>query len=209
MQRFILQQNIDRFRARMAGAADDGDRRRVQAMLATVERELALLEAAEAGAGAPPWPIGAKESLAATQVGLAADFHREFGASEHVAYIIDPAPGLNFVEVNAAFEAATGLTRDEVIGRPLFIMFPENPGEEGAVGVSQIYASLRRVAETGRPHAMPILRYDVRNADGVFVERHWRAVNTPLHDEDGRLIYLMHIVDEVTDEVLRARAAAG
>jgi PAS domain S-box-containing protein len=209
VQRFILQQNIDRFRIRMAGAADDGDRRRVQTMLATVERELALLEAAEAGAGAPPWPIGAAETLKASRAAIIDDFRRQLTDSAHVAYIIDPAPGLNFVEVNPAFEAATGLTRDEVVGRPLFMMFPENPGEEGAGGVSQIYASLRRVAETGRPHAMPVLRYDVRNADGVFMERHWRAANTPLHNEDGRLIYLMHIVDEVTDEVLKARACAG
>jgi len=205
VQRFILQQNIDRFRSRMAGSVDEGDRRRLQAMLATVERELALLDAA--GAGAQPWPIGAAESLKASRAAIVADFVREFSGSAHVAYIIDPAPGLNFVEVNPAFEAATGLIRDEVIGRPLFIMFPENPGDEGAVGVSQIYASLRKVADTGAPHAMPVLRYDVRNADGVFVERHWRAVNTPLHNEDGRLIYLMHIVDEVTDEILQAHAA--
>jgi hypothetical protein len=56
---------------------------------------------------------------------------------------------------------------------------------------------------------MSVLRYDVRNADGVFVERHWRPVNTPLHNEDGRLIYLMHMVDEVTAEILTARAAAS
>ncbi|THD67144.1 PAS domain-containing protein [Phenylobacterium sp.] len=209
MQRFILQQNIDRFRARMAGSVDEGDRRRVQAMLATVERELALLEATEAGAGAPPWPIGARESLASSQAGFVANFRREFGASPRVAYLIDPAPGLNFVDVNAAFEAATGLLRDEVVGRPLFMMFPENPGDETAGGVSHIYASLRRVAETGRPHAMPVLRYDVRDAHGLFVERHWRLVNTPLHNEDGRLIYLLHIVDEVTDEILKARPSAA
>jgi PAS domain S-box-containing protein len=209
VQRFILQQNIDRFRARMAGSVDEGDRRRVQAMLATVERELALLEAAEAGARAPPWPIGAKESLAASQAGFVADFNRELAVSQQVAYLIDPAPGLNFVEVNAAFEAATGLLRDEVVGRPLFMMFPDNPDQTNADGVSNIYASLRKVADTGRPHSMAVLRYDVRNAEGVFVERYWRPVNSPLHNEDGRLIYLLHIVDEVTDEILKARASAA
>jgi PAS domain S-box-containing protein len=209
VQRFILQQNIDRFRSRMAGSVDDGDRRRLQAMLATVERELALLDAAEAGAGAPPWPIGGAEGLRRARAAIVADFHREFDTSTQLAYIIDPAPGLNFVEVNPAFEAATGLLREEVIGRPLFMIFPENPGDEGAVGLSQVYASLRRVADTGRPHAMPVLRYDVRDAAGVFVERYWRPVNAPLHNEDGRLIYLMHIVDEVTDEIVRARASAA
>ena len=208
MQRFILQQNVDRFRSRLAQASDEGDRRRLQTMLATTERELALLEASEAGAGAPPWPIGARESLAASQAKLLADFQAELGASEHVAYLLDPAPGLNFVDVNAAFEASTGMSREQVVGRALFLLFPENPDETNADGVSQFYASLRTAAETGQPHAMPIQRYDVRDGAGVFVERYWRATNTPLH-KDGRLIYLLHVVDEVTGEVLKARASAA
>jgi PAS domain S-box-containing protein len=168
-----------------------------------------LLDAAEAGVGARPWPIGGAEDLKASRAAIVEEFRREFGGSSQVAYIIDPAPGLNFVEVNPAFEAATRLTRDEVLGRPLFTIFPDNPGDEGAEGVAHLYASLRKVATTGRPHAMPVLRYDVRDAKGLFVERHWRPVNTPLHNEDGRLIYLMHIVDEVTDEVVRARDRAS
>jgi PAS domain-containing protein len=208
VQRFILQQNVDRFRSRLAQVSDEGDRRRMQAMLAAAERELALLEASEAGAGAPPWPIGARESLAANQAKLRADFQEEFGASEHVAYLLDPAAGLNFVEVNSAFEASTDMSREQVVGRPLFELFPENPAETNADGVSQFYASLRTAAETRRPHAMPILRYDVRDAAGVFVERYWQATNTPLQ-KDGRLIYLLHVVDEVTGEMLKDRASAA
>jgi PAS domain-containing protein len=208
VQRFILQQNVDRFRSRLAQASEQGERRRLQAMLATAERELALLEASEAGAGAPPWPIGAGESLAASQAKLLADFQDQFGGSEHVAFLLDPAPGLNFAEVKAAFEASTGMSREQVIGRPLFLLFPENPDETNAGGVSQFYNSLRSAAETGQPHAMPVMRYDVRDAAGVFVERYWQATNTPLH-KDGRLIYLLHVVDEVTAEALKDRASAA
>jgi PAS domain S-box-containing protein len=208
VQRFILQQNVDRFRSRLERASDEGDRRQLQTMLAAAERELALLEASETGAGAPPWPIGAKESLAASQAKLLADFQDQFGGSEQVAYLLDPAAGLHFVEVNPAFEASTGMSREQVVGRPLFQLFPENPAETNADGVSQFYASLRTAAETGQPHAMPIMRYDVRDAAGVFVERHWQATNTPLHT-DRRLIYLLHVVDEVTAEVLKDRASAA
>ena len=208
MQRFILQQNVDRFRSRLAQASDEGDRRRLQAMLSTTERELALLEASEAGAGAPPWPIGAKEALAAVQARLRADFQADFGASAHIAYMLDPAAGLNFAEVNAAFQASTGMSREQVVGQPLFVLFPDNPDDSNADGVSQFYASLRAAAETGQPNAMPVQRYDVRDAAGVFVERYWQATNTPLH-QDGRLIYLLHVVDEVTAEVLKARASAA
>ena len=208
MQRFLLQENARHFRARLEEAATEDERRQIRTMLATVERELALLEAAKSGVRAARWPVGGAAELQARRKALIEDFHREFDGSDHVAYLIDPAPGLVFVDVNPAFELATGVAREQAIGQPLFLLFPENPDDLNADGLSHVYASLRRVAETGAPHAMPIVRYDVRGPDGVFVERHWRPVNAPLHDEEGRLSLLLHVVDEVSDEVQRSRRSA-
>ncbi|HEY0435573.1 MAG TPA: PAS domain-containing protein, partial [Phenylobacterium sp.] len=126
MQRFVLRENAKRFRDRLAEASDEAERRQLTTMLATVERELALLEAAEAGVGARPWPVGSASELEASRAVFVADFRRDLGQSARIAYLIDPAPGLAFVEVNAAFEQATGLSRADVIGRPLFTLFPEN-----------------------------------------------------------------------------------
>lgn len=204
MQRFILQENARIYRARLVEAADEAERCQIGRLLATVERELALLDATESGVGAPPWPIGEDATLASSRAQLIEDFHRAFGVSPQVAYLLDPAPGLLIVEVNHAFELTTGLAREQVVGQPLFALFPDNPADANAHGMAQVYASLRQVAETGRPHAMPVMRYDVRGADGVFVERYWRQVNAPLH-VDQRLILLMHVVDEVTEEVLATR----
>jgi PAS domain S-box-containing protein len=213
VQRFVLQENAKRFRERLAEATDAAERLQLLAMLATVEREFAILEAAEAGAGAPPWPIGSAEDLAELRAAHLADFQREFGVSSQVAYLIDPAPGLAIVEINHAFELATGLAREQVAGQPLFLLFPDNPEDAEASGVANLYASLRRVAESGLPHAMPVQRYDVRRPDGAFEERHWRPVNAPLHDDNGRLIFLLHVVDEVTEQVRDSQktvsAAAG
>jgi hypothetical protein len=108
------------------------------------------------------------------------------------------------VEVNRAFEAAAGVTREAAAGQPIFGLFPDNPDDPNADGVSQLYASLRKVAETGLPHAMAVQRYDVRDGGGDYVERHWRPVNSPLHDEAGRLIFLLHIVEEVTADIRRS-----
>jgi hypothetical protein len=52
---------------------------------------------------------------------------------------------------------------------------------------------------------MTLQRYDVRDARGMFVERHWRPSNTPIFAENGQLLYVLHQVQEVTDEVLAAR----
>ena len=45
---------------------------------------------------------------------------------------------------------------------------------------------------------MAIQRYDIGNCQGHFVQRYWRPVNTPIHDDAGSLIALLHNVDDVT-----------
>ncbi|HEY3948997.1 PAS domain-containing protein [Phenylobacterium sp.] len=209
MQNFILRQNAERYRARLAGASDPGERDRLRVMLSTVERELALLEAQNAGAGAPPWPIGGRARMEAAQARLIAEFRRRFEDAPQIAYLIDPAPGLCFVAVNAALEAATGLSRQAMEGQPLFALFPDNPDEANADGTWLIYASMRKVAETQQPDPMPVMRYDVRDAEGVFAERYWRHLNSPVFDETGRLVFLQHLVDEVTEEVMSGRMSAA
>jgi hypothetical protein len=48
---------------------------------------------------------------------------------------------------------------------------------------------------------MAIQRYDVRDHRGSFIERYWQLVNTPLFDDNGVLIALMHRVEDVTARV--------
>ncbi|HLZ75017.1 PAS domain-containing protein [Phenylobacterium sp.] len=209
MQRFVLQQNAERYRARLAEAKDPGERDRLTVMLSTVERELALYAAEAEGVGARPWPIGAQAQLAADRARLTGEFRAKFEDWPQVAYLIDPAPGLSFVAVNTAFEQATSLSRHQIEGQPLFTLFPDNPNDATADGTWQIYASMRRVAETGQPDHMAPMRYDVRDADGAFVKRYWRHANTALFNAAGRLIFLQHLVDEVTEQVIQARSSAA
>jgi PAS domain-containing protein len=116
--------------------------------------------------------------------------------------LLDPAPGLLIVDINDAYAQATLTRREEVVGRSLFEIFPDNPDDALADGVSNLYASLRTVVKTGQAHAMAIQRYDIRDPDGQFVERHWQPVNSPIHDRDGVLIFLLHHVEDVTGDVL-------
>jgi PAS domain-containing protein len=124
-------------------------------------------------------------------------FQREFAASPKLAALIDPEPGLVIMDVNATYLASSGRTREQVVGQPLFTAFPDNPDDPTADGVSHLYASLRQVAETGRVHAMADQRYDVSDGEGRFQPRYWRPVNRPLHDKFGRLVFLLHVVEEV------------
>ena len=70
--------------------------------------------------------------------------------------LLDPGPGLNIVDINTAYAAATFITRSDVVGKSLFEIFPDNPNDALADGVSNLYTSLKIAAQTGQPHAMSI-----------------------------------------------------
>lgn len=56
---------------------------------------------------------------------------------------------------------------------------------------------------------MPIQKYDIRRPEsegGGFEERYWSPVNSPVFDEAGELIYIIHRVEDVTGFV-RLKAA--
>ncbi len=125
----------------------------------------------------------------------------EFDGAPHPYMLLDPGPGLPIVDINDAYAAATLIVRSEVVGKSLFEVFPDNPADPAADGVSNLFASLKAVALTGEPHAMAIQRYDIRTPDGAFVERHWLPINRPVHDSRGRLVFLLHYVEDVTEQI--------
>jgi len=80
--------------------------------------------------------------------------------------------------------------------RSLFDIFPDNPDDALADGASNLFASLRTVVKTGQ--APPRPSSDIRDYRGQLVERHWQPINSPFHDGDGILIYILHHVEDVT-----------
>jgi hypothetical protein len=50
---------------------------------------------------------------------------------------------------------------------------------------------------------MAVQRYDIRNAAGVFEERYWRPVNSPVLDENGDLVFILNRVLDVTAKIPR------
>jgi PAS domain-containing protein len=110
--------------------------------------------------------------------------------------------GVHIIDVNDAFVRATSTSRESVTGERLFEAFPENPEFEEADGIANAFASLKVAAETRQAHIMPTQRYDVRDGDGKFVPSYWRAEHTPILDDDGRLLYLLHNSENLNNQVL-------
>jgi PAS domain-containing protein len=196
MQHFVCEQNIAHFERLLHETADPRLERTVRGLLASARRQLALLDSASSGADTNPVERRRREH--ADSASIRRQFQLQFDASPHPYMLLDPGPGLPIVDINAAYAAATSIVRADVVGRLLFEIFPDNPDQPLADGVSNLYASLKTVAETGRAHAMQVQRYDIRDAGGTFVERHWQAITAPIHDMAGHLVYLLHHVEDVT-----------
>ncbi|MFG2630757.1 PP2C family protein-serine/threonine phosphatase [Streptomyces sp. NPDC048473] len=117
---------------------------------------------------------------------------------------------LVYTDANKAFLSMAHRTRDQVIGRYLFDVFPDNPNEPRATGMRNLRDSLERVAATGERDSMALQRYDVEDPEqpGAWEERYWSPVNVPVLAPDGSVALLLHRVEEVT-ELIRARGARG
>lgn len=120
-------------------------------------------------------------------------------------------PTLEIVAVTDAYLEATLTKRDEIIGRFLFDVFPDNPEDEHATGTLNLRASLARVHASRKPHRMALQRYDVPSPDDSekFIEKFWNPLNTPVLDENGNLAYIIHQVDDVTQYVRQQERGSG
>jgi len=204
MQQFVLQQNIEIFSKQIAGEVDETKLRTLRMLILSAQRDLAYISADETGVRprvSSRWVAGAF-SRASERV---AEYWRRLENAPRPYLLLDPGPCLHIVDVNDAYALATMTRRSDVAGRSLFEVFPDNPADPSADGVNNLFSSLQIAAESGKPHEMAIQRYDVRDPQGNFVERHWRPVNSPVHDDDGQLICLLHHVEDVTAEVLGGR----
>ena len=130
------------------------------------------------------------------------DFRGIFEAAPGLYLIL--TPDLRIVAASDAYLHATLTQRESIVGRDLFEVFPDNPEEHDATGVSNLRASLDRVLRFKRPDAMALQKYDVRRPDGGFEEKYWSPLNTPVLSRDGEVEWIIHRVEDVT-ELVRQR----
>ena len=131
-----------------------------------------------------------------------ADFRRLFEAAPGLFLVLQP--DFTILAASDAYLLATMTRRDEIVGSGVFEIFPDNPNNATADGVSNIRASLERVLQTGEPDAMPIQKYDVRHPiedGGDFEEKYWSPLNTPILNERSEIVYIVHSVKDVTAEI--------
>jgi PAS domain S-box-containing protein len=104
------------------------------------------------------------------------------------------------VEVNEAYLALLGRARADLIGRKVLEVFPPDPDQLDGDGVHPLQRSFEAARDTGRPQVMPLFRYDVvEPTTGRKRTRHWSLVAAPLLDTDGRTVFVVQRIEDVTD----------
>ncbi len=130
------------------------------------------------------------------------DFRRLFESVSGCYLVL--APDFTIVAVSAGYLRATMTRREDIVGRGVFDVFPDNPDDPGATGVANMRASVGRVLAHQRPDVMAVQKYDIRRPEtegGGFEERHWSPMNSPVLGDDGQVAYVIHHVEDVTDVV--------
>lgn len=130
------------------------------------------------------------------------DFRAIFKATPGLYLILLPdAPRFTITAVNSAYATATMTVPDQIIGRGLFDVFPDNPDDPAADGARNLRASLLRVLQSKAPDIMTTQKYDIRTPDGGFEERYWDPLNSPVLSADGSIACIIHRVVDVTELV--------
>jgi len=131
------------------------------------------------------------------------DYKSLFQAQPVPTLILQPDdPYFTIIDVNLAYQEATKTSASALIGKSLFVAFPDNPNDKEANGVSNLYQSLQQVLITGLTHTMPVQRYDipVRNT-GQFEEKYWKPINSPVFDNEQKVVAILHQVQDVTASI--------
>lgn len=137
------------------------------------------------------------------------DFQSLFEAAPGNYLVLDP--DLQIVAVTEGYLAATMTSREAIVGRGIFEVFPDNPDDPSAEGVRNLRASLERVKAEVAPDAMPVQKYDIPRPEsegGGFEERYWSPLNAPVTDAGGRLRFIIHRVEDVTEFIRLRRTGA-
>jgi signal transduction histidine kinase/DNA-binding response OmpR family regulator len=127
------------------------------------------------------------------------DFQALFQSTPGLYLVL--APDFTIMAVTDAYLHATMTKREEILGRGVFDVFPDNPDDPSATGARNLRTSLQRVLQDKTSDAMAVQKYDIRKPEsegGSFEERYWSPVNSPVLGPNGEVLYVIHRVEDVT-----------
>lgn len=113
-------------------------------------------------------------------------------------------PDLIVVAVTDTFLQTTMTTRENVIGRHFWEIFPANPNDPGTTAMPDLAASIERVVRSKTPDTIPLQRYDIRKPEtegGSYEVRYWSPTTSPVFDDNGNVKFVTLRVEDVTEYI--------
>lgn len=131
-------------------------------------------------------------------------YQQLFEVSPHPYLVLRADSGFTIVAANNKYLEVTGTEREAIIGHGLFEIFPDNPQDHTGNSVNDLRTSLHHVLSKKRADVMSVQKYDIpiRDGSGAFELKYWSPVNTPVLDAEGRVAYIIHHVEDVTEYIV-------
>ena len=130
------------------------------------------------------------------------DYQQIFESVPALFLLLGADESFPILDASNAYLRATYTERAAIVGRSFFAVFPDNPQKQGATGTANLRSSLKRVLADGEPDTMAVQKFDIRrpaNEGGGFEERYWSPVNVPVFAPDGRTLFIVHRVEDVSE----------
>jgi len=131
-------------------------------------------------------------------------YQQLFEVSPHPYLILRADSVFTIVAVNNKYLEMTDTQRDAIVGQSIFDVFPANPEDQASTSVRDLRASLDHAVSKKQTDVMNVQKYDIplRDGSGAFELKYWSPVNTPVLDAEGRVAYIFHHAEDVTEYIV-------
>ncbi len=137
-----------------------------------------------------------------TDINFKIDYTLLFRQTPALYLLLKPnPPEFTILDASDSYLKATLTKRGDIRGKGLFAVFPDNPGDINADGTNNLKASLARAMAKKQTDVMAPQKYDVplppEQGKG-FEEKFWNPKNTPILNERGEILYILHEAEDIT-----------
>ena len=139
------------------------------------------------------------------------DFKKSFEAIPGINILIDtdePRYSVLAITQGLIDIQPHAFTRNDIINKPFFEAFPQSADVTSLAGEDNIRSSFKYVINNKKQHTLNVQRYEVPNNNGGFTERWWSAVNNPVLNDDGEVIYIIQSSLEITEQIISDKRIA-
>ena len=138
------------------------------------------------------------------------NFEALFQAVPGLYLILMPNTDFTIVDASEDFLKATRTKLEDITGKGLFEVFPNNPFDLMETGTQNLRDSLARVTQQQKANKMAIQKNQCHQEESnSFEDRYWSPTNTPIIGKDNHLDFIIHRVQDVTELVKRQQKIEG